>query len=69
MEKLRKIAVMISSFFLINSARAEGLEDVFYQSGRFYVVVAILAIIMLLLFVYLLRMDVRVRRMEKENKK
>jgi CcmD family protein len=69
MEKYRRTLGFIAAFFLAHSANAEGMEDVFYESGRFYVVVAILAIIMLLLFVYLVRMDVRIRKMEKDNDK
>lgn len=43
------------------------IDDYFYQSGKIYVVVAILVIIFLLLTFYLIRLDKKISQLEKER--
>ena len=43
------------------------VDDFFYQSGKIYVVVAILVIIFLLLTFYLVRLDKKITQLEKER--
>ncbi|MDC0105301.1 CcmD family protein [Bacteroidia bacterium] len=43
------------------------VDDFFYQSGKIYVVVAILVIIFLLLTLYLVRLDKKIAQLEKER--
>lgn len=40
-------------------------QDFFFRSGKYYVVVAVLVILFILLFVYLIRMDKRVKKLER----
>ncbi|MFT5724410.1 MAG: hypothetical protein ACI9JN_001529 [Bacteroidia bacterium] len=47
---------------------AHGVEkeaDFFFRSGKYYVVAAVLVILFLFLFVYLKRMDKRVKKLER----
>lgn len=43
------------------------VDDFFYQSGKIYVVVAILVIIFLILTLYLVRLDKKIAQLEKER--
>jgi CcmD family protein len=43
------------------------MDDFFYQSGKIYVVVAILVIIFALLMFYLVRLDKKISQLEKER--
>jgi len=43
------------------------VDDFFYQSGKIYVVVAILVIIFLLLTLYLVRLEKKIAQLEKER--
>jgi|TARA_B110000908_G_C10196219_1_gene423049 CcmD family protein len=43
------------------------VDDFFYQSGKIYVVVAILVIIFSLLAFYLVRLDKKITKLEKER--
>ena len=45
------------------------MDDFFYQSGKIYVVVAVVFIILLGLFVYLFRLGHRISQIEKTLKK
>lgn len=55
--------------FAANFAQAEVTEsrDLFYRSGMFNVVVAVLLILFIFLFVYLFRLDRKVSNIEKNT--
>ncbi|MCO4818566.1 MAG: CcmD family protein [Bacteroidetes bacterium] len=40
-------------------------QDFFFRSGKYYVVAAVLVILFILLFIYLRRMDKRVKKLER----
>jgi CcmD family protein len=42
-------------------------QDFFFRSGKYYVVVAVLVILFLILFVYLIRMDKRIKKLERSS--
>ncbi|MCB0734764.1 MAG: hypothetical protein H6608_03640 [Flavobacteriales bacterium] len=44
------------------------LDDTFFRDGKYYVVAGILIIIFLVLFIFLIRLDRKVTKLEKEQK-
>lgn len=63
-----KYIVAVAAVLLFNSASASsGLEEYFYQSGKIKVVVAVAAIVLVGLFVYLQRLDNRLKKIEKNK--
>lgn len=63
MRKYSLIALLASL-----SAKAQSpVDDFFYQSGKIYVVVAILVIIFSVLAFYLVRLDRKITNIEKER--
>ena len=54
-----------AAFAQVNAAEPE-MADTLRQSGKIYVVVLVLVIIVTGLLVYLIRLDGKVRRLEKE---
>lgn len=71
---LNKIIVLFLSFLAV-SAQAQSntnwLENTMFQSGKINVVIAVLGVVFVLITAYLISLDVKLRRMEKEeiNKK
>lgn len=65
---LNRLLVVVLSFFLTSSAVAQEVEmaDTMRSNGLIYVVVAVLAIIFLGLIVYLVSIDRKVSRLERE---
>lgn len=63
---------MIAALFLSNTAFAQGnsdfLDDTFFRDGKYYVAVLILAIIFAAIITYLVILDRKVSRLEKELK-
>ncbi len=57
------LAVMLSVPFL---SSAQSVDNVLRSEGRIYVVVAVLLIILLGLFLYLFRLERKIRKLEKD---
>lgn len=51
----------------ISAVAQTPVDDFFYQSGKIYVVVSILVIIFCLITFYLVRLDRKISRIEKER--
>jgi CcmD family protein len=66
--KLLLISFMI---FLNLSAKAAGLDldDTFFRSGKYYVVAGVLTLMFTAIFVFLIRLDRKMSRIEKREKK
>jgi CcmD family protein len=71
MRKIKYLAAFITSLLvtLINHAQDDKVEmaDAMRSNGRIYVVVAVVVLILVGLFLYLLRLDKKISRLEKEK--
>jgi membrane protein DedA with SNARE-associated domain len=71
MRKMKYLSALIVSLLLtlINYAQTDKAEmaDAMRSNGRIYVVVAVVVLILLGLFLYLVRLDKKITRMEKNN--
>ena len=71
MRKIKYLSTFIISLLstLINYAQTDKAEmaDTMRSNGRIYVVVAVVVLILLGLFLYLLRLDKKITRIEKNN--
>jgi CcmD family protein len=55
-------------FFLVTKAQEKvEMADTMRSNGRIYVVVAVVVVILLGLFLYLIRLDRKISRLEKEK--
>jgi CcmD family protein len=64
---LRKFTLLLgllSANLMVFAQEAES-QDFFFRYGKYYVVAAVLVILFLFLFVYLKRMDKRVKKLER----
>lgn len=64
---MKKISLSILFLSLLMNLSAQGEESVLRSSGKIYVVVGIIAIIFLLIVVYLIRLDRKIKNLE-DNK-
>lgn len=65
---IRFLSILIAFILsLPMSAQQSSMEEFMYSSGKMHVVIAIVLIILSLLFVYLFRLDKKVKRMEEEK--
>lgn len=67
---LNKIIVLFLSFLAINAQAQNNtnwLENTMFQSGKINVVIAVLGVVFVLITAYLISLDVKLRRMEKEG--
>lgn len=67
--KMKKFLSIFTFIFLASTTIAEDkveMADVFRSNGKIYVVVAVLSIILIGIFLYLITMDKKVRKIEKE---
>lgn len=64
---MKKISLSILFLSLLMNLSAQGEESVFRSSGKIYVVVGIIAIIFLLIVIYLIRLDRKIKNLE-DNK-
>ena len=74
MSKMRRLsATLFASFMVLFASAQEGispLEGTFFESGKMWVVVAVGAVILTGIFVYLISLGVKVKALEEElNKK
>ncbi|HEV8287109.1 MAG TPA: CcmD family protein [Chitinophagaceae bacterium] len=73
MRKLKSLFTFIPLFLLtqISYAQNDGdkveMADTMRSNGRIYVVVAVVVLILIGLLLYLVRLDRKITRMEKEN--
>ncbi|MFY7708955.1 MAG: CcmD family protein [Flavobacteriales bacterium] len=63
-----KIALIVISLVIISPAKAAGLEEYFFASGKIRVVIAVAAIVLLGLITYVIMLDRKVSKLEKRNK-
>mgnify|MGYP000542511247 CR=1 FL=1 len=70
MEFIKKIVLTVSLFLTTLMCNAEATEsrDLFFRSGKYNVVVAVLVILFIILFVYLFRLDRKVSNLEKDHR-
>jgi CcmD family protein len=63
------MCLLMFMFFLITKAQDKvEMADTMRSNGRIYVVVAVVLLILIGLFLYLLRLDRKISKLEKENK-
>jgi CcmD family protein len=68
-EMKKLISVVLMVFWVISPVFAQNtLENFFRTDEKFYVVVAVLAIIMLGILFYVIRLDRKISNLEKQNK-
>ncbi|MFM9946212.1 MAG: CcmD family protein [Bacteroidia bacterium] len=63
-----KIFLLVLLSFISESIFAQTKENLFYSNGKIYVVVTVLSIIFTGIIIYLVRIDMRLRKTEKELK-
>ena len=74
MKKLKYTFASVGLLLLtvINQAQTDGnkveMADTMRSNGRIYVVVAVVVVILIGLVLYLVRLDKKITRLEKENK-
>ena len=70
MEFIKKIVFTLGLFLnaIVSSAEATESRDLFFRSGKYNVVVAVLVILFIILFVYLFRLDKKVSNLEKDRR-
>lgn len=71
MNSAKKITALLATFFLslITFAQDKKTEmaDIMKENGRIYVVVAVVLTILIGLILYIVRLDKKISRLEKEN--
>ncbi|MFT4522163.1 MAG: CcmD family protein [Bacteroidia bacterium] len=69
MERLKRLIGFFLLALVSQNARAQmvGADDIFFRNGKYYVVVAVLLIIFTGLFVYLFKLDKRIKNLEKDK--
>ena len=74
MSKLKTVLACVGLFLLcvIGHAQADGnkvdMADTMRSNGRIFVVVAVVVVILIGLILYMVRLDKKISRLEKENK-
>ncbi|MFM6947433.1 MAG: CcmD family protein [Aquirufa sp.] len=68
---MKSFLLMIGFILLSFFAQAQEVEmaDKFRQDGKIYVVIAVVAVILTGIFVYLFRLDTKISKLEKQLKK
>ena len=59
--------MLLTGMSMVSFADVEESRDLFFRSGKYFVVVGVLVILFIALFVYLYRLDRKVSELEKEN--
>jgi len=57
--------VLINSTFAQNQISQPEMADIFMQHGKFYVVVGVILIIFAVLIFYLIRLDLKIKKLEQ----
>lgn len=68
MNKLNLLAALVAVLLSPAAHAATEWTDTFFSSGKYLVVVAVLAIIFAAIIVYLVRMELKLGKLEKELK-
>jgi hypothetical protein len=65
----KSINTLLLSIFLISPffVSAQSLDNIFRSSGRIYVVIAVILIILFGLFLYLIRIERKINKLNKEK--
>lgn len=66
MKKISSTLALVLLFITAIGQQAE-MADQMRESGKIYVVVGVIVLIFMVLFAYLIYMDVRLRKIEKEE--
>jgi CcmD family protein len=69
MKKLKIFLLFVILFgysTVLNAQEKTGLDGLLRSNGRFYVVIAVVVTILIGLFIYLIRLDRKISRLEKE---
>ncbi|RZM09000.1 MAG: CcmD family protein [Pedobacter sp.] len=69
MKKLLCLFLLLTSFLFSTNLMAQSVDSVMRSNGRIYVVITVLVIILLGVFLYLVRLDNKITRLEKEQSK
>ena len=64
---LKKILVLLVLLWPALALKAQGKSDLMRDNGRIYVVVAVMVTILLGLIIYLVRLDRKIGKLEKEK--
>ena len=64
---IRLLSIILLLFSALNLSAETGMEESFYSSGKIYVVVAVLITIFLGLIAFLLHLERKISRLEKET--
>jgi CcmD family protein len=64
---MKKVSLSILFLSAMFNAMAQNNESLFRSSGKIYVVVGILAIIFLLIVIYLIRLDRKIKQLEDQQ--
>ncbi len=64
MKRTSSLLLIFCSSSLL-TAQTSSMEDYMYSSGKINVVIAVVLIILILLFIYLFRLDKKVRKLEE----
>ncbi len=67
LSKLLVTAILFISCFSVKAQTSPGTEDVMRSNGQIYVVVAVCLTILLGLFLYVLSIDRKISKIEKEK--
>lgn len=59
---------LVFTFLIVNGQEKVEMADTMRSNGKIYVVVAVLAIILIGLFIFLINIDRKINRLEKQHK-
>lgn len=68
---IKRISLLFSlvfTFLIVNGQEKVEMADTMRSNGKIYVVVAVLAIILIGLFIFLINIDRKINRLEKQHK-
>jgi uncharacterized membrane protein len=60
--------LLVLFLFITAQAQAVSMADTFRSEGKIYVVIGVILLIFAVLFAYLIYLDLRLKRIEKEEK-
>lgn len=68
---MKKLLPLLTVFFLslieLNAQTSNTMEEYMYSSGKIWVAITVLGIILVFIFIYLWRMDKKLDRLEKDS--
>lgn len=65
---MNKTLVIALLTLLSNNTQAQATAEIFYSTGKIYVVTAVISIILIILFILFWRLERNLKRLEKEIK-